>query len=200
MSRVSTKVVTITKTDASKQIVYGEVYAPFVMDTEGEFMFPEGIEKMAHDFLRLKLDEVIDTNHDRVANGSYPVESFIAREGDPDFTPGAWVLGVKCSDATWAKVESGDLNSFSFEAMVYPVEVEIEVDTYRDHFGVTQKSATPEVADHDHLFFVYVDEMGKVVKGFTDEVDGHRHVIRGGSRTAKAADASGVLHSHPYAL
>ena len=37
-----------------KQIVYAEVYAPNVLDTHGDYMTAETIEKMAHDFLKAK--------------------------------------------------------------------------------------------------------------------------------------------------
>jgi hypothetical protein len=68
--------VPIKKTDGEKQIVYGEVYAPYVLDTYGEFMTPEDIETMAHRFMQLDLTKVIDTQHDNQPNGSFPVESF----------------------------------------------------------------------------------------------------------------------------
>lgn len=193
VARLTEKVVRIVKADAAKRIVYGEVYAPNVMDSQGEFMFAEDIEQMAHEFMRLKLDESIDTNHDRVANGCYPVESFIAREGDPDYTPGAWVLGVKCTDDMWEKVEKGEINAYSFDAMVQPLECEVEVETYRDHFGQTEKSE-----DHAHLYFLHVSEAGKVLKGWTDAgPDGHTHGIGGGSKTLPGgAD----LHTHRFFL
>jgi hypothetical protein len=185
--------VQIVKADAEKQIVYGVVYAPYVMDTEGEFMFPEDIELMAHEFMRLKLDEVIDTNHDKTANGSYPVESFIARAGDPDYPEGAWVLGVKCTDEMWTKYKNGEINAYSFEAMVSPVECDIEVETYRDHFGLTEKSD-----EHDHVYFLHVTPMGRVTKGWTDAgPDGHVHGILGGCKTLPAGINQ---HSHRYSL
>lgn len=84
-------------------------------------MTAEDIKKLAHRALKLDLAVIIDTQHDNVPNGSYPVESFIARSGDPDYTEGAWVMGVKVpDDATWEKVLKGELNGFSFEAMVTP--------------------------------------------------------------------------------
>ncbi len=194
MSKCSTRMVQIVKTDAAKRIVYGEVYAPYVMDTYGEFMFPEDIEKMAHDFLRLKLDEVIDTNHDTTPNGCFPVESFIARKGDPDFNEGAWVLGVKCTEDMWTKVEKGEINAYSFDALVYPVECEVEVETYRDHFGDTEAQAD----GHTHAFFCHVNEIGRVVKGWTDAgPDGHVHEISGGSKTLPAGFDQ---HAHRYFL
>jgi hypothetical protein len=64
--------VPIKKTDGEKQIVYGEVYAPYILDTYGEFMTPEDIEVMAHRFMQLDLSKVIDTQHDNQPNGSFP--------------------------------------------------------------------------------------------------------------------------------
>ena len=47
-------IVEFKKSDAKKQIVFGEVYVPNVRDTDGNFMTAETIEKMAHDFLANK--------------------------------------------------------------------------------------------------------------------------------------------------
>lgn len=188
------KICRIKRIDQDKQIVYAEVYAPYVLDTYGEFMVPEDIETMAHRFMRLKLDEVIDTNHDNVPNGSYPVESFLARDNDPDFTEGSWVLGVKIADdAVWQKVLRGELNGYSFEAMVNLVEYDMTVSVVRDHWGSTK---TLRGVDHEHIFFVQVDEKGRVVKGYTSEgPDGHVHVIRHGTVTEEAEG-----HSHRFDL
>jgi hypothetical protein len=183
--------VLIKRVDNEKQVVYGEVYAPFVLDTYGEFMLPHDIELMAHRFMRLDLAQTIDTQHDNVPNGSYPIESFIAREGDPDYTPGAWVLGVKVPDAKiWNMVKRGDLNGFSFQSLVKPKDVEVSYEVMRDHVGSTQRSA-----DHEHVYFVQLDDMGRVIGGKTDTVNGHSHEIRGASVTETASG-----HSHRFFL
>lgn len=112
--------VPVMKADSTKQIVYGEVYVPDERDAHNHFMTAAEIEKMAHGFLQqiAKGAGVIDTQHDFNANGAIPVESFIAREGDPDFTPGAWVLGVHVPDKElWAQVEKGDFGGFSMAGM-----------------------------------------------------------------------------------
>jgi hypothetical protein len=186
----TTRHVSICKVDAAKKIVYGEVYAPFVLDTYGEFMLPDDIEKMAHRFMRLDLQHVIDTQHDNLPNGSHPIESFIAREGDPDYTPGAWVLGVKVSDEMWPLVEGGQLNGFSFQSLVKPKEVEVVYSVVRDHVG-----ATEEGLDHQHVYYVQVDSMGNVVGGKTDAVQGHSHEIKRASVTEVTAG-----HSHRFFL
>lgn len=188
----TTQWVPIRKTDEEKQIVYGEVYAPYVLDTYGEFMTPEDIELMAHRFMKLDLSKVIDTQHDNQPNGSYPVESFVAREGDPDYTPGAWVLGVHIPDPElWQSVKTGMLNGFSFQSLVKPTSVDVEIDVIRDFVGETELSE-----DHHHTFFVELDEIGNVVGGRTSKAaDGHYHEIKWASVTGRSNG-----HSHRFFL
>lgn len=185
--------VAIKTVDDEKQIVYGEVYAPYVLDTYGEFMLPEDIEQMAHRFMTLDLKSVIDTNHDNVPNGSYPVETFLARKDDPDFTPGAWIMGVKVPEQqVWAKVKSGELSGFSFQALVKPSSYEVDVTVMRDHLGAT------EAADdgHSHMVFLQVDTLGRVTGGATSPgPDGHVHEIKRGTKT-ETVDG----HSHRFFL
>lgn len=184
--------VTIKRYDNEKQVVYGEVYAPYVLDTYGEFMTPEDIELMAHRFMKLDLNEVIDTQHDNIPNGSYPIESFIAREGDPHYTPGAWVLGVKVPDVVmWHRVKTGELNGFSFQSMVKPKDVDVVYEVVRDHVGKTETRDD----GHQHTYFVQVNEMGLVIGGTTDVVNGHSHIIR---RASVTEDAD--MHTHRFFL
>jgi len=184
--------VAIKRINKAKQIVYGEVYAPNVLDTWGEFMLADDIEMMAHRFMRLDVTKAIDTQHDNEPNGSFPVETFIARDGDPDYTPGAWVMGVKVSDERWPDVLDGKLNAFSFQSLVRPVDMEIEYEVIRDHVGSTAMGLD---TDHTHVYFVQVGEDGQVVGGKTDEVDGHSHIITKASITDITAG-----HSHRFFL
>lgn len=97
-----------------QQLVYGEVYIPMVPDTHGDYMTAENIEAMAQSFVASGRGASIDTEHDGKLNGSVVVESFIARKGDPDFTEGAWVLGVHVSDpALWQQIKAGEITGFS---------------------------------------------------------------------------------------
>lgn len=181
----------IVKFDSAKRIVYGEVYAPYVLDSHGDFMCPEEIEKMAHDFLRKGFVNEIDTEHDLENNGSAVVESFVARPGDPDFTEGAWVMGVHVpGDAEWAMVEKGELCGFSMYGEAKTIDTFIEVEVPDD--GIA-KGETQTCSDHQHQFIVKFDESGKFLGGETDEVDGHKHTI---SRGTVTDDAAG--HNHRY--
>lgn len=110
------RVVGFKKSDTLKQITYGEVYVPDEKDTDGNWMTSETIEKMAHDFMQeLRLTQ-IDKNHDGEADKGTVVESFIVRKGDPDFTEGSWVVGVKVHDTeTWDSIQKGEITGFSIE-------------------------------------------------------------------------------------
>lgn len=183
--------VRIKRVDDEERIVYGEVYAPYQLDTYGDFMLPDDIKKMAHRFMRLDLSKVIDTQHDETPNGCYPVESFIAREGDPDYTAGAWVLGVKVpEDELWTRVKSGELNAYSFQSLVTAIEVDVEYLVVRDHVGSTENNS-----NHQHVYFVQVDDDGNVTGGRTSVENGHFHEITRASVTEAADD-----HTHRFFL
>lgn len=182
-----TRFVHIKKIDQERQVVFGEVYAPNVLDTHHEMMLAEDIEEMAHRFMQLH-GSTIDTNHDNIPNGSFPVESFIAK-GHPDYTEGAWVLGVKVADPViWGMIKRGELNGYSFEAYVKKLPLVVEVDITPENFGKTEK-----VDGHSHFFWVRLNDNGVVVEGRTSIDEGHYHDIRKGTATEQAAG-----HAHRY--
>ena len=126
MQRVKTEhIVEFKKSDTKQQIVFGEVYVPDRRDTDGNFMTAETIEKMAHDFLAKKRYSQISKAHDGNLDKGCVVESFIAREGDPDFAAGSWVVGVHVPDAKiWKSIEAGELTGFSIEGTGELIEEE----------------------------------------------------------------------------
>ena len=173
------------------QIAYAEVYLPNVLDTHKEFMSEETIRKMAHNFLSLGKVSKIDLNHDKEDTGCLVVESFIVRKGDPDFpVPGSWVLAVKVTDDLWPKIKSGELGGFSLGGMAKTKETEIEVNL-PDSGLLKGETLTHE--DHTHKYFIYLDKSANIIKGHTDEVDGHSHDITGGTTTDEAEG-----HSHRF--
>jgi hypothetical protein len=184
----------IRRASDERQEIEAEVYAPNTLDTYGEYMSAEDIAIMAHRFMELDLKSAIDVNHDNQPTNSVVRESYIARAGDPDFTEGAWVLKVHVPDPViWASIKSGDLNCYSFEAMVRPRNDIVTVSTIRDHVGRTK---TSEDADHEHTYFVQVDEAGLIKGGYTSEgPDGHTHKI---TRASFTDTTNG--HSHRYDL
>jgi len=175
-----------------KQIVYGEVYVPGVIDTGGEMMLAEDVELMAHRFLATFKNDQIDVMHNNRVVRAVAVESFIAREGDPTFIEGAWVLALKIEDAQlWADIKAGKYNGFSMESWVAKTEAIAEMEFLPQVFGVTE-----ETDGHEHVFFVQLDDMGNVVGGTTSPgEDGHVHKIQ--MATATEMHDS---HAHRFSL
>jgi hypothetical protein len=147
---------------------------PNVPDAHGDFMTPDEVRKMAHNFMRSGNTHVIDVNHDNNLTRAYVVESFIAREGDPVFAPESWVVGVHIPDPElWEAVKSGELNGFSFEGLVHYDEVEVEIE-------LPDTITLPTINDstgHTHTVTVHFNESGDFIGGLTDVVDGHYHTI-----------------------
>lgn len=105
------RIVPVAKVDAVGHIVMGEVLVPELTDAHGDIVRAEEVRRAAHRFL--ERGGAVGEMHRRFGGVGAVVESFIARRGDPDFTPGAWVVAVRCSEETWRKVASGELSGFS---------------------------------------------------------------------------------------
>lgn len=184
-------VVEFSKFEDERHLVYGEVYSPMVPDSQGDFMQAATIEEMAHQFMRESRITKIDVEHCLEEAGCFVVESFIARDNDPDFAKGAWVLGVHIPDPDiWAKVKKGDINGFSMYGNGKRVERVLEIEVPED--GIL-KGDTAVESDHQHEFFLNFDDEGNFLGGGTDEVSGHSHVIKAGTVTETASG-----HSHRY--
>jgi hypothetical protein len=180
--------------DAELRIVWAEVYAPGVPDTDGDFMDAATIQKMAYDFMRaMKLDQIDRQHNNQLVDGARVVESFIARKGDPDFIEGAWVVGVHVpDDETWRAIKSGEINGFSMEALVNRTQTELTFDLPPVLQGMTSKGGDDL---HEHEFFVKYDAEGNLVGGATSMVNGHRHQIRRGTTTETEAG-----HMHRFSF
>lgn len=181
------------KSDDALQIVWAEVLVPDVPDTDGDVISAVEIRKAATSFAqRLKLKSV-DVQHDnRLVKGAAVVESFIARDNDPNFIPGSWVVGVHVPDKTlWSKIVKGELNSFSMDALGYQTPDEIEIDLPLALEGDTQARD-----GHTHKFLVKFDENGKFVGGRTTVDNGHSHKIEYGTITEPSDDG----HTHRYSM
>lgn len=178
------------KSDSELQIVWGEVYAPDVPDSQHDVMSSTEILKMAYSWMAKSNTRCIDKNHDQEVTNAFVVESFIARKGDPDFIEGAWVVGVHIPDpALWEKVKKGELNGFSMQgrsAIVGTREVTVPAEVT----GLTKAEC-----GHSHNFSVAYAPDGEFIGGCTDEVDGHFHVIRRGTVTE---EANGHVHKFDY--
>lgn len=182
----------IKKSDDEMQLVYGEVYAPGFPDSQGDLMNRAAIQEMAHEFMRKGSVNKIDVQHSQLESGCYVVESFIARDDDPTFIPGSWVLGVKIPDPEiWSLVKSGELNGFSLDGYGVRVDTIVEIEMPDTIHGETEENA-----GHRHRFFVRFDQDGNFLGGETDVgPDGHSHRILRGTVTEQANH-----HAHRFSF
>jgi len=181
----------ISKTEQDQQLVWAEVYAPNIPDAHGHYMSAEAIQKMAYQFMQKGALTNIDVEHNCVPSGAYVVESFIARENDPDFIPGSWVLGVHVPDNLWEQVKKGEINGFSFMGMGQLADTPVEMEVLD-----LIKGETTESDGHTHEFMVRYDESGNFLGGVTTPgPDGHSHLIKGGTRTEVVNG-----HSHRFSF
>ena len=174
------------------RIVWAEVYAPNIPDSDGEFMDAEAIRTMAYKFLKEKKLDSIDVQHDnKLVPGAHVVESFIARKGDDTFIEGSWVVGLHVpDDSTWDRIKKGEINGFSIEAFVTKQPTEIEIEIPPVLMGKTSKSE-----DHEHEFYVAYDANGNFKGGTTNNVNGHSHKILKGTVTETVNN-----HSHRFSF
>jgi hypothetical protein len=187
----------IKKFDAARQMIWTEVYVPYVPDSQGDFMSPAEIESTAYNFMRGQRMYNVDTEHDLSKNDTVVIESFIARKGDEDFIPGSWVVGMHVvNPKMWAKVEKGEVNALSMYGSGSREDAVIEIEIPDD--GIV-KGDTHDSQNHKHAFYLQFDEHGKVIKGHTDSItvggQAHSHVIKGGTVTEPAAG-----HAHRYSV
>lgn len=177
-----------------ERIVFGEVLIPDTVNVYGDFHTKESIRDFAYGFMLRGFG--LDIDHDNIdVTGSKVsiVESFIARDGDPDFTPGSWVLGSYISDdALWQGVLDGVINGYSYEALISQMEVDIHVSDSRLVYGDTE----PDPVDkHVHRYFVILDEDGRPISGGTTYTNQHNHSI-----TFHTVTDESFGHTHRYNL
>ena len=94
-----------------------------------------------------------DIDHDNVDRQDlYVIESFIARENDPTFVEGSWVVGMYVeADDVWERILSGELNGYSYEALVSAFKVDVHIQSDNSRYGVTE----PDPYDgHVHDYFI----------------------------------------------
>lgn len=109
--------VLIRKVDEEKRMVYGVVYTPDEVDSQGDYADAPTIERAAHEFLKQQLLHNVDTQHDFQPEKGYVAESYLIRGVDalfPDDKEGTWVVAIKVEDdEVWKAVKAGDYTGLS---------------------------------------------------------------------------------------
>jgi hypothetical protein len=128
--------------DEDEQIVTGIVADPENVDSYGQMIEAAVVRKMAHNYMQHHRN--LGTDHAKDEDGNPIIlnedivilESWVTREegviGGETVPVGAWVLVVRVlNDEIWQRVLDGELNGYSFEAIVWRVPIE-EVDESLD--------------------------------------------------------------------
>lgn len=184
---------TISKFDVDKRLVTGQVYAPNTIDAHGHFVTSEELQNIAHKFMVDGLQTSIDVQHDNKVIDAVIVESYIAKDNDPDFEPGSWVATTKINDEiVWNMVKNGELNGYSFEILTYRDDVIVDVEFNTWYYGFTDPNPYD---NHTHPFMVRMDAEGNIAWGMTglgsdgspahpikkssvtERIDGHSHRV-----------------------
>lgn len=110
------KDIPIIKVDDDKQLVTGIVYEPETVDSQGEFMTAEEIEKAAHTFM--KDYHNIDKQHTFKNEDADVVESYVAKSdhkiGDQEIKKGTWVMTTHIGDEEiWKDIKKGKIKGYS---------------------------------------------------------------------------------------
>jgi hypothetical protein len=115
---------------ATKRIAFAEAYVPWEVDLQGQYATADEVENMAHDFM-IKGGKAGEMHARWVlpdgALAGHTVQSFIARQGDPDFVPGAWVVGTKYHPEVWEGILAGRYKGVSIGGQwnLRPVDVRL---------------------------------------------------------------------------
>ena len=190
--------------NSEKQEVEGIVYKANTIDAHGEFITHAGIKaikKMCDDAIS-KGKSIIDTNHDKIPNGSEVLENYFNGDDktNDDYELGDWIQKVKIHDSNlWERVKSGELNAFSINFMASEEEVEADVLIELVKYSVTDSN----VNDHEHKTFIRFDEFGKSLGGRTsdhedEEGNIHYHLIDHTVKTSKTIYKKGLGGDHPH--
>lgn len=115
------KTIQIKKLDEEKMMVYGVVYSPDEIDTQGQYTSAEEIEKAAGLFMKQGKSIMVDKNHNEKTGEGYIVESWIKKDIDPCFPEeknGAWIVGIKIeNEDTWREIKDGDIAGLSMQGI-----------------------------------------------------------------------------------
>lgn len=116
------------KAEPTKQIVYGVVLEPDVIDSQGDIIKADEIERAAHAFM--EKSQVIGNQHSEVAK-AVVVENYISPMeftlGEETVRKGTWIMAVKVLDEElWEGVKKGEYTGFSIGGRGVRTKVEIE--------------------------------------------------------------------------
>jgi hypothetical protein len=111
-----TKKIAIKKSD-EEGVVYGIVYSPDQVDTDGDYATSDEIKKAAYSFMKNKNTANVDKNHTFDIEKAFIAQSWITKSGDatfPDEAEGSWAVAIQLEDDALIKsVKDGEIAGIS---------------------------------------------------------------------------------------
>lgn len=112
----------IVKSDTVQRKIWGVVFEPKRIDTQGDFLQAPEIEKAAHDFMagyrakttHLWLGHERPLNDDEACLTENYVTASDSKIGGQDVPAGSWVQGWQLNEPLWENVQKGELGGLSF--------------------------------------------------------------------------------------
>lgn len=165
----------IAKVDVEKRMVYGIVYSPNQVDSQGDFATADEIEKASINFMKKSQTHAIDKQHDMVTKqGVILVENWIIKSNnDPVIKneKGAWAVGLYVdNDEIWEAVKKGEYGGLSMYGFANVEEVEED--------QVSKQSAPVSKKDKVVEFFKELfndenesSESDELIKDFNSQYD-----------------------------
>jgi hypothetical protein len=124
------KIIRLKKVDEDQRLVYGIVYSPDEVDTDGDFTTADVIKDAAYTFMKNRNTLNVDKQHDFDPNEGFVAESWLTKKKDPVFPDdpeGSWAVAIKVTkDDTWFKVKSGEITGLSMSGLAVVEEVKEE--------------------------------------------------------------------------
>ena len=165
----------IKKTDNEKGVVYGIVYAPDQVDSQGDFTDADEIEKAAYSFMKSLNARNVDVEHSFNTEDAFVAESWIVKSGDPVFADepeGSWAVAIKLeSEELKALAKSGDISGLSMAGAAHKEAVEKAEGDNAKAFSKFFESFADAVSDIWFDFGGMIkkskgEDMGKEMKNF----------------------------------
>lgn len=184
------KVIKIAKHDEEKGVVYGIVYSPDEIDTQGDTTDIKEIEKAAYAFMKGLNGSNVDRDHNFKPDGAYVAESWIVRENDALFKSekiGSWAVAIKLeSEELKEAVKKGEITGLSMAGTGEREEVEkgsniadaiakgfsalFEKFEKKDKGENVDKSSKQENDEIKKAIDDGLERLGKTIKGLEDRI------------------------------
>lgn len=121
------KTISILKTNEEQRTVYGIVYSPDEVDSQGDTATADVIKEMAYGFMKSRNTLSVDKQHNGVSSEGFVAESWLVKQSDPIFPDqpvGSWAVAIKVeNDTTWNAVKSGEIGGLSLAGLAEIEEV-----------------------------------------------------------------------------